>query len=92
MFTLPPKAKKLYSMAAQLKGNFQNIKNKERLISAMALAESPIFSKAKVNKKIFEFFVLPNKNAAKKSRGRRYSFEDKVFATTRKFLWIDEKL
>lgn len=59
---LSPKARKLYSIASELKKvakrlNSENIKNKERLKEAISLAESPNFLWSKVNKRSLNFLL-----------------------------------
>lgn len=82
---LTPKARKLYDVAKNLKKiarrlDFQNTSNKERLSEALHFAESPKFLQGKLPEKALNFINCQLRMLQKNARGRRFTFEDKVFA------------
>lgn len=82
---LTPKANMLYRVASNLKKVSRRLfidkaKNKEKIKAALHFAESPDFLRAKVNEKTLNFLLCQMKMQKKCPRGRRFTFEDKIFA------------
>lgn len=65
-----------------LKDKFEqkNLSNKKRLEQVIEFAESDRFLKGKVNKTTYHFLLSQISQQCKKSRGRRYTLNDKIFA------------
>lgn len=82
---LTPKARKLFSCARNLQKvakrlNLEKADGKERIVKALEYAESQKFLEAKVNERSLKFIWCQLQMQQKKARGRRFSFQDKVFA------------
>lgn len=82
---LTPKARKLYKIASDLKRvtrklNFDHVENKKRVKEALKYSTSLEFLETRLNKQSLNFLSCQLRMETKNARGRRYSFEDKVFA------------
>lgn len=82
---LTPKARKLYDVATKLKRinrrlNYQNTSNKDNINQALAYAESNEFIKSKCTNRSYNFILCQLKMLQKSAKGRRLTFEDKVYA------------
>lgn len=82
---LTPKARKLYEVATNLKKinhrlTYQNISNKYRIQQAIEYAESTEFVKSKCTNRSYNFIICQLQMVQKSAKGRRFTFEDKVYA------------
>jgi hypothetical protein len=82
---LTPKAHRLYAIATNLRRTarrleYNNVKNKVRIQKAMDFATSEDFARGKVNVTSLNFINSQLRLQLKKSRGRRFTMEDKIFA------------
>ncbi|CAH0556719.1 unnamed protein product [Brassicogethes aeneus] len=82
---LSPKAHKLYEISASLKKYARRLKqknedNKDRIKEALKFAQSPEYLQTFLNKTTYNFVMSQLNSQNKKSRGRRFSLEDKIFA------------
>lgn len=82
---LNPKAHQLYKIASDLKKtirrlHFENKENKERISEAKKFPQSHQYLRGKVNLTSLNFIISQIRLLLKKSKGRRFSIEDKIFA------------
>ncbi|KAI4455510.1 thap domain-containing protein 9 [Holotrichia oblita] len=82
---LTPKAKKLYTFAKSLrtiarKLDFENATVKERLKQAENFTKTPNFIRSRVNDVTYKFIMSHLEQQSRKSKGRKFSLDDKILA------------